>query len=68
MAERVTFDQFLQAKGIDPAQFAAAEPQRYQHFLTTYQGAGPVATDYAKKFQWNEIRLAYPLNASLQKE
>lgn len=52
---------FLTEKGIDPGRLRQDLPQRYAQLRHDLAVSGPKALDYAKKFLWNDLRLAYPL-------
>jgi hypothetical protein len=59
-----TLDAFLQSKKIDPTAFQASRPSQYARFLQVFSQAGPTTMDYAQKFQWNDLRLDFPHQAS----
>jgi hypothetical protein len=62
------FEEFLGRKKIDAAGFRAAFPTKYETYRAAFQAAGSTATDYARKFQWNDLRLEFPIKAENPKK
>jgi hypothetical protein len=59
---RQAIEDFLRKKAISPADFLAQRPADFQSMEQLLQLAGPKSLDYAKKFLWNDLRSAFPLN------
>lgn len=62
------FEEFLGRKKIDAASFRAALPAKYETCRAAFLAAGSAATDYARKFQWNDLRLEFPMKAENPKK
>ncbi|SKB62451.1 hypothetical protein [Daejeonella lutea] len=57
----MTFEEFLNKKKIDLAQFKTAEPGLYLEFQSHYSQMGAKSFDHSKKFLFNKLRRAYHL-------
>ena len=57
----LTFEQFFEKKKIDLAAYRQAEPQAVQQLEEAYAVMGETSFDQRKKFLFNDLRLAYPL-------
>lgn len=57
----MSFDEFLEKKKIDRAQFSVAQPGLFREFEEEYAQMGPKSFDHSKKFLFNKLRRTYHL-------